>query len=405
MSTKKTAAIFLTVITLMFVLVGQTFAYSMKLTQKELKVSEIKTVSDNAVLNPGLAPAATIGVINYGITDYGNYLKAVVNTSDTGYLMCADLVQDPLTYATPRYVYAVKIGSGGVVQWRQTFGSALLDFHTEGVEQTSDGGYAITGFGSSGTSNVIFLMKLDSAGNLLWSRTYGSSISLFGCDLKQCSDLGYIIVVRQASGGLLLAKTDSSGNLSWAVADNTPAGNYAKVLIERNTGNYVVFGDNGMLYKFAPNGAMLTKVNSPAIGTQTIIQTSDNGFALAGAGGDSDITFAKLDNSFGLLWSSTYTVAAGTAVVGGQGDNIEQTSDGGYVYGVRVYSPGMDSDIAIVKIGGDAALQNFYTLNISPNDYLVYIHAVTNGYTVFGNVSAPSGWSDNSNFFFCTIAN
>ncbi len=60
---------------------------------------------------------------------------------------------------------------------------------------TIDTAYAIIGatesFGSGNTD--MYLFKIDSLGNLLWSKTYGGSNVDWGMDLKQTVDTGYIL--------------------------------------------------------------------------------------------------------------------------------------------------------------------------------------------------------------------
>ena len=100
----------------------------------------------------------------------------------------------------------------------KTYGGSESDLGYS-VQQTSDGGYIITGRTNSfGSGNWdIWLIKTDAQGSEEWSQTYGGDGSDQGRAVRQTSDGGYIITGSSSSFGsgnddIWLIKTDAQGN-------------------------------------------------------------------------------------------------------------------------------------------------------------------------------------------------
>ena len=67
------------------------------------------------------------------------------------------------------------LAAPGDTLWTRTFGGSSEDV-ANSVQQTTDGGYIIAGYTNSGYGNYDFyLVKTDTSGNALWTRTYGGS--------------------------------------------------------------------------------------------------------------------------------------------------------------------------------------------------------------------------------------
>jgi hypothetical protein len=98
--------------------------------------------------------------------------------------------------------------------WETTFGGASADVG-ESVQQTTDGGYIITGTtGGWGLGNV-YLIKTDGSGIEQWSQTFGGTDDDEGKSVQQTTDGGYIITGTTGGWGfsdVYLIKTDANGN-------------------------------------------------------------------------------------------------------------------------------------------------------------------------------------------------
>jgi hypothetical protein len=99
----------------------------------------------------------------------------------------------------------------------------------EGIVQLEDSSYAITGSSSSwGESSQAFLLKIDTAGNYLWSQSYGGAESEEGKRVLYNADLGFYIAGFSNSFGsgdfdAYLVKTDLNGNKLWEKTYGKPS--------------------------------------------------------------------------------------------------------------------------------------------------------------------------------------
>jgi parallel beta-helix repeat protein len=179
----------------------------------------------------------------YGGTN-SDYPNAMIQTTDGGYALAGSVGSLFPSYDS----WLVKTDSSGIMQWNKTYGGTNYDV-TWSVVQTADGGYALGGYISDDAGDVdMQLVNTDSSGNMLWNKTYGEA------DAE-----GAFSMVRTSDGGFALAGiTNSSG-----------AGNYDSCLVKTDsTGN--------MKWNKTYGGISLDT-------TFSVIQTSDLGFALAGA--------------------------------------------------------------------------------------------------------------------------
>jgi hypothetical protein len=274
------------------------------------------------------------------------YATSIIQTVDEGYVITGS------TYnSVPGWhdVSLIKIDANGNLLWAKAFGGAYNDYGWS-VQQTTDGGYIVAGYTESfGAGNADFyLIKTDASGNLLWSKTFGGINFDQAYSVEQTIDGGYIIAGYTQSFGaggydFYLVKTDSNGNLLWSKTFGGTTGDYGYSVTQTMDGGYIMTGttmsfgmgsDDIWLIKTDGNGNSLwtkTYGGTNSDNGRCVKQTTDAGYILLGStygfgAGNLDIYLTKTDSSGNLSWTKTF---------GGTdediGYSIKQTNDTGYV--------------------------------------------------------------------------
>jgi hypothetical protein len=104
----------------------------------------------------------------------------------------------------------------------KTIGGSSED-RANSIIQSSDGGYAVAGYTSSFGAGGwdIYLVKLDSGGNVQWTKTIGGSSDDLASSIIQSSDGGYIVAGVTGSFGagsadIYVVKLDANGNVCFS---------------------------------------------------------------------------------------------------------------------------------------------------------------------------------------------
>jgi parallel beta-helix repeat protein len=270
---------------------------------------------------------------------------------------------------------AIGINGLTTTDWNETYGGTGDEVACSLV-QTGDGGYALAGYtNSSGAgSNDFWLVKTDSSGAMMWNKTYGGTGNDYALSLVRTSDGGYALAGYTYSFGagcrFWLVKTDSSGVMMWNKTYAGPSSSAAQSVVQTSDGGYALagffdFAYEGGYFDFAlvktyPNGTVQwTKTYGGASFdvAQSVIQTGDGGYALAGytnsyGAGIYDFWLVKTDGSGNYLWNRTY---GGTAY--DQAWSVVQTGDGGYALAGYTNSSGAGSnDFWLVKTDSSGAM-------------------------------------------------
>ncbi len=142
-------------------------------------------------------------------------------------------------------LYVIKFNAYGVAQWTRTVGDVGNEIGYA-IDQATNGDYIVAGETNSfGTGGDMYVVRLDSMGNLLWTASIGGASYDYAREIAATADNGCVVVGASSSYGLgfedsYVAKLDSLGNLQWArtIGDVNTEGAYA--VLASSDGNIVV---------------------------------------------------------------------------------------------------------------------------------------------------------------------
>lgn len=233
------------------------------------------------------------------------FLGAVEQTADGGYIVSTQV--DGLL---------LKLDSAGNIQWQKSYGGSLSS-----VFQTPDGGYVVGGDTTdTSASGDVLLMKVDATGAVQWRKTYGGTSDELLWSLRPTSDGGYILAGRTYSFGVaagaehsaFLLKVDAQGNLLWSRVYGGSWRGGGESIARLPDGGYIVVGE-----------ATLSK--------------------------DEDVLVLRLDPDGNVLW---WRVLRGLDYETARA--VQPTSDGGFI--MVVYVKATSAKYLVVKLGADGTV-------------------------------------------------
>jgi len=263
---------------------------------------------------------------NYGFSGINDFGRSVQQTTDGGYIVCGNTFNSFYGGWEDSGIYVVKTDGSGGEEWVKTFDGYG---NGEEVQQTTDGGYIITGFTNFLGGPNIHLIKIDSGGEEEWTQNFGGENFDRGYSVKQTIDGGYIITGDTQSFwniwdglGVYLIKTDENGEEEWSQILGEEQIDFGYSVQQTNDGGYIITGMTG------------TSLESMNDMDMYLIKTNENGYE---------------------EWSQTFEEGFG-------GYSVQQTNDEGYI--ICGITKGSDSDIYLIKTDSEGNVETTSTIEL-----------------------------------------
>lgn len=291
----------------------------------------------------------------------------IIQTSDGGYAILGytqSADEDISQNAGFQDYWIAKLNSQGEIEWENSYGFAGAD-NGSALIQTSDAGYMLVGVldvtASGGQGNSArnsqrhaggdyWAVKIDTSGNLQWSRYFGGSFSDSAYDVLETADGNYIIVGSSDSNDVDISankgtydywvvKINNTGTLLWEKSFGGDQIDEARGITDTNDGNYLIVGttrsedqdiSNALgaadfwIIKISPSGELLSEktVGGSSFDSGLQITKSKNGgFIACGStrssngdittnNGQNDAWVFKVDENLNIEWSNTFGSSA-----------------------------------------------------------------------------------------------
>lgn len=310
--------------------------------------------------------------------DY-SYAREIIQTSDGGYATIGETTY-PITYDSDVLLH--KFDVNGNLMWTKTYGGTL-DEYGESVQQTSDGGYIISGFkGGILSGDDFFIIKTNSIGDTIWTKIIGGasssgewSYSIIETSTGDFVACGYTYSYGQGSSDIYVIKLNSSGTIQWSKTYGDIDSDNGNQIRETSDGGYIITGnsenstnykDDAFLLKIDVNGTLLwnktygTFAEDDRVSAVYQLPAPDNGFVIVGettsSGATNDFYVVRTNDAGVEQWSYAYD-GGGTDYA----DDVCSNGSGGFIISGSTYSFGGDDALLInIDANGNVVWSKIY---------------------------------------------
>ena len=272
--------------------------------------------------------------------------SSIQQTLDGGYIVASS--SNSFGAAGYSDFWILKLFPDGEIEWQKIYGGSDND-GANSIQQTSDGGYIVTGqtWSFDAGNSDFWILKLSPDGEIEWQKTYGGSESDGANSIQQTSDGGYIVTGTTGSFGtgnndFWILKLESNGDIEWQKTYGGENNDSANSIQQTSDGGYIVAGstssfgtdDNSSdiwILKLYSDGDIEWQKSYRGGDAKSIQQAIDGGYIVTGQtrsfdAGNSDVWILKLSPAGDIEWQKKYGCG-----LDDHANSIKQTSDGGYI--------------------------------------------------------------------------
>jgi hypothetical protein len=298
---------------------------------------------------------------------YREFANAITPTPDGNFIIagetyCAGILRD---------IFLLKIKPDGDTLWTKTYGGTGSE-EAHAITPTPDGNFIVAGYTtSSGAGNGdVFLLKIKPNGDTLWTKTYGKAGSDGASAVTSTGDgnfivAGYSVYSDTGWSKIFLLKINTDGDTLWTKTYGGTGHNEARAITATQDGNYFVTGVmysgtdsyDTYLLKIKPDGdTVWTKTFRAAYQGFVFASTalSNGDFIIAAAGGGySGICLQKVNPSGDTIWTKTYYGPYGSYEAA---FSVTEAADGNCIVAGRLALLDVDlghEDVFLMKINPD----------------------------------------------------
>jgi len=232
----------------------------------------------------------------------------------------------------------VKTNSNGDPVWTRTLGDGIHQ-PTEAfaAQQTADGGYIV---GANGVlthreDRNVWLVKLARQGNLIWQNELSNDVSPYGDvtgrAVVQTSDGGYAVTANStlSDSALILFKTDSLGNRQWfkRFPMRIDWGTYDLFPLRQTLDGGYIIGTRTLLKVDSLGNQQWLQTFDDVVCANSVLQTPDGGYAATGPASDHSNAYLLKVRVDG---SPEWIVPRLAGDTKSEGCWLEQAADGGF---------------------------------------------------------------------------